>query len=353
MIETSGSATLRYPLDGAPAAGGALQVLPGIHWLRMPLPFKLNHVNLWVLEDGNGLTLVDSGLGTDVTRGLWLKALATSLPQMPVKRLLVTHHHPDHSGLAGWLSTEHGVPLLMAPDEYAAVRSRQEQMRGFDVRSLEAQFSRHGMGAVASRALLEQGDSRTVWATLPPSFTPLAEGDSIEIGSHSWRVIIGQGHAPEHVSLYSRSADALISGDMVLPQISPNIGCYQSRGDDNPLALFLSSVNRLAQLPAETLVLPSHGRPFYGLQARVAQLDRHHEDRCRAMLDALDTPRSASELLEVLFGGDLDALQTVLAMCETVAHLTYVEQRGDARRIMGSDGMIRYVAVPSRVSQGP
>lgn len=309
----------------------------------MPLPFRLDHVNLWVLEDGDGLTLVDSGLGTDVTRGLWQRAIATSLPQLPLKRLIVTHHHPDHSGLAGWLSTEHGVPLLMAPGEYSAVRSRHHQMRGFDVHSLEAQFSRHGMGAVASRTLLEQGDSRESWPTLPPSFTRLVEGETIDIGRHSWRVIIGHGHSPEHVSLYSRCASTLISGDMVLPHISPNIGCYRSHPDDDPLGLFLSSVARLAQLPAETLVLPSHGRPFHGLRARVTELNRHHQDRCRSVLDALGTPRSARELVEVLFAADLDALQRVLAMSETVAHLAYVEQQGEARRIMGTDGTIRYV----------
>jgi len=394
--------TLTYPFPGPPAPGESLEILPGIHWVRLPLPLKLDHVNVWVLEDGDGLTVVDTGVGDEGTRALWTGMAAgagaaggagadgagaagraeaaarparSALPRRPLTRILVTHHHPDHCGLADRLSEEHGAEILMSTLAHEAGLVLQRREKGTDARSTAARLAGHGLSPAAQEFLVGNETSfEMLKPGLPPDFSPLAEGDTVPTGRYSWQVIFGQGHAPDHVCLYcadpppgaaggagappgaggaaagglggaapEKRPGVLISGDMVLPHISTHVGSPAAWLPGNPVALFHQSVRRLAELPADTLVLPSHGEPFVGLRERVAELEVHHEERCRTIAGALGQPRSAAELLQVVFQRELDPLQLMLAMNEAVAHLEYMTERGELERLAGDDGITRYV----------
>ena len=336
--------SLRYPHDAPPPRGTTSEVAPGIHWVRMPLPFALDHINLWLLEDGDGIALVDCGLGSQLTHDIWADVLSAWLPQRPLRRIVVTHFHPDHIGLAGRLAEEHGVPVSMTLGEFMAAHAMWQQLPGFDVETMARHFASHGLAAVVCDALRNFGNRYPKGVpTLPQHFDRLFDGSSISIGGRHWRVICGYGHAPEHASLYCESAGVLISGDMVLPRISTNVGVHARSPDDDALAQFLDSLARLSALPQDTLVLPSHGLPFYGLQTRIAALGAHHGERCAELLAALDQPKSAADVLPVLFSRPLDTFQTMFAMSEAIAHLNHVLHAGKVSKVEAADGIIRFV----------
>ncbi len=383
---------LTFPWPVPPGPGEVLEILPGVYSLRMPLPLQLDHVNLWVLEDRDGLVLVDTGIADETTPVLLRQAL-TRLGGKPVTRLVVTHHHPDHCGLADEICEEHGAELLMSAQAYEAALVLQHRRRGTDASSMAAALAKHGLVPEAQRFLADhQADFDLLKPAMPPRFTELADGDRLTVGGRELRVIFGQGHAPDHVCLYApgagegdadgdpdgratgrpgpASGDAasvgdaagaetgdsaaawagdaagagfLISGDMLLPTISTHVGSPATWLPGNPVAEFQKSVGKLAALPADTLVLPSHGAPFYGARERVVELERHHEQRCLAMLAALGEPRSAAQLLAVIFRRELDPLQLMFAMNEAIAHLEYMTDRGDVDRSEDAEGVIRYV----------
>ncbi|MEW6163712.1 MAG: MBL fold metallo-hydrolase [Pseudomonadota bacterium] len=329
-----------YPFATPPAPGTVHTVAAGVHWLRMPLPFALDHINLWLLDDGEGCVAVDTGIALDAVQAAWKSVLAGRR----LKRQIVTHFHPDHLGLAAWLQAETGAPLWMTQGEYLTAQVIAEGVAPFGVAAMLEFFRAHGLDTARLAALEQRGNAykRGVPA-IPPTFHRLAEGDILPLGGRDWRVIVGFGHAPEHASLHCAELGVLISGDMLLPRISTNISAFASQPDADPLGLFLASLDRLGALPADTLVLPSHGRPFRGLHARVAELHAHHADRCAALLAACgDRPRSAAELLAVLFGRPIeDAHQTMFAMGEAIAHLNHLERQ---RRLECTieNGIIRY-----------
>lgn len=343
-----------YPFDQTPEPGAALAVAEGVHWLRMPLPFALDHINLWLLEDGAGYTAVDTGIALDPVKEAWRSVLtgsheksALARRRLTLTRQIVTHFHPDHLGLAAWLAAETGAPLWMTQGEYLTAQLIAEGVAPFGVTAMLDFFRAHGLGAAPLAALEKRGNAykRGVPA-IPATFRRLAEGDVLSIGGRDWRVIVGYGHAPEHASLYCERLGVLISGDMLLPRISTNISVFAANPDGDPLGQFLDSIARLTALPADTLVLPSHGRPFRGLQARVAQLQAHHEERCAELLAACaEVPQSAAELLPVLFGRPIDdPHQTMFAMGEAIAHLNHLEKQRRLERIH-ENGIIRYASL--------
>jgi glyoxylase-like metal-dependent hydrolase (beta-lactamase superfamily II) len=334
------TSTLAYPHPTPPATGRETIVAPGVSWLRMPLPFALDHINLWLIEDGAAWTAVDTGIGLDPVKAAWLEILATH----KLSRLIVTHFHPDHLGLAAWLQERTGAPLWITQGEYLTAQMVYHQVAGYAVAATLDFFRGHGLDGARIAAQQARGNAYArVVPGIPPTFQPLWEGEDTTIGRHRWRVMVGHGHAPEHASLYCDDLHVLISGDMLLPRISTNIGVFAGVPDANPLAWFLASLDRLRALPEDTLVLPSHGLPFRGLHARVAQLQAHHADRCDDLLRACAEPKSAAELLPVLFPREItDPHQTFFAMGEAVAHLNYLEQARRLERVV-ENGIIRHV----------
>lgn len=309
----------------------------------MPLPFALDHINLWVLQDGAGLTLIDSGLNTDITRSLWERLFQDSFAGRPVRRVIVTHFHPDHFGLAGWLVQRFGIELWTTEAEYLAAKTVHAELPGHTREAWIAFFARHGLDDARQQALRQQTHSYRGAVSEPPaSFRRILDGDVIEIDARRWHVMVGYGHAPEHAALYCDELGILISGDMVLPKISTNVSVWASEPEGDPLALFLRSVQRYAGLPEETLILPSHGLPFYGLQQRAAALQEHHRLRLEEVLNACNRPVCAADVLPVLFRRQLDTHQISFAMGEAIAHLNYLLYQRRVVRDLDADGVLRF-----------
>lgn len=343
-------AQLAYPFgDTLPETGQTLPVAPGVQWLRMPLPFALNHINLWLLEDGSGpgvgpgpgYCIVDCGIANEPTQAAWQQIFAQ---HAPITRVLATHCHPDHIGNADWLCQKWQVPLWMSGGEYAFARIMSAGLPGADGVAALPHFQRHGL---TDPALLEQMQSRknyypSLVPGVPHAYTRLHDGQMIAIGPNQWRVITGFGHSPEHVALYCASLGLLISGDMVLPRISTNVSVFAIEPDGDPLQQYLASLDKFADLPADTLVLPSHGKPFRGLPTRIAQLREHHVARLNEVMLACNEPQSAADVVPVLFPRALDAHQRSFAMGEALAHLHLLWHEKKLCRTIGSDGVIRY-----------
>ena len=337
-----------YPFPEPPAPGTTTQVAPGVHWLRMALPFALDHINLWALEDGTkedpAWLLIDTGLGNEPTRALWDRIFAETLVARPVKRVLVTHYHPDHAGNAAWLCKRSGAELWMSRGEFLTVHAARNSSAGYTTEAQMELFRANGLDEAQANALLSRGG---LYKKLVPDF-PIAhrrlyEGDRITIGGRSWKVMVGYGHAPEHVSLYCEAANVLISGDMLLPRISTNVAVRPIDPLSNPLRLFLESIRRYRELPADVLALPSHGLPFHGAHARVAQLEAHHAERLAELRAACtQAPRAAADVLEVLFKRKLDTGQIFFALGEAIAHLHYLHYDGTLARRVGADGVARF-----------
>jgi glyoxylase-like metal-dependent hydrolase (beta-lactamase superfamily II) len=320
------------------------EVAPGVLWLRMPLPFALNHINLWLLRDGPGWTAVDCGIGLDDTRIHWEKILTEVVGSAGLSRVLVTHFHPDHFGNAGWLTQRFGVPLWMTETEYLTAHAQYQSVAGFGSEATAFLFAGHGLDAERVSGISGRGNSyRKVVGEPPTRFVRMLDGDDIRIGAHDWRVIVGYGHAPEHAALYCEPLGVLISGDMLLPKISTNVSVWPTKPDSDPLKLFLRSIDRFGGLPQATLVLPSHGLPFRGAHQRVQMLHEHHRDRLAEVLESCTRPSSAADLLPVLFRRTLDTHQTFFAMGESIAHLNHLWLQGKLARSRGPDGIYRFV----------
>jgi glyoxylase-like metal-dependent hydrolase (beta-lactamase superfamily II) len=345
---------LHYPLgDALPPTGTSTEVAPGVRWLRMSLPFVLDHINLWLLEDTvegrPGWTLVDCGIANEDTRAAWQQVFATQLQGRPVLRVIVTHMHPDHIGLAHWLARTWDCRLWISATDFEAAHRGSLSTVGFGGERAAAFFASHGLNHPEAIAKVrERADyyARLV-PEVPEAFRRLMDGMSIGIGGHEWTCIAGYGHAPEHMALHCASLGVLISGDMVLPRISTNVSVHEDEPEANPLALYLESLGRYETLPGNTLVLPSHGKPFVGLHTRVRQLREHHDLRLADAISACgQRPCCASDLLPVLFKRKLDLHQTTFAMGESVAHLHALWFAGRLERSRDADGVWRFTARP-------
>jgi len=339
-----GVAALSFPHAAPPPPGTVVEVAPGVRWLRMPLPFALDHINLWLLAEGDGWTIVDSGLNTQETKTLWSKVLADALDGKPVKRLLVTHFHPDHIGLAGWLTETLGVPLWCTETEWLFARMLSlDDSDGFVANALDF-YRRTGMSEAMLAVFVDRRNPyRARVSAIPHRFHRLADGGSLAIGEQEWRVIVGRGHAPEHACLYAPGLNTFIAGDMVLPKISPNVSVWPQEPDGDPLGLYLASLDKIKHaVPANALVLPSHGLPFHGLDHRILQLAAHHEARLADVEAHCATPRTTAELVPILFRRALDAHQLGFAIGEALAHLQHLVRLKRLQRSERVDGVYLY-----------
>ena len=350
-----------YPYATPPAPGDHIEVALGVLWIRMPLPFALDHINLWLLADNDGgtegWTIVDTGYGDDITKSLWQTHFKTTMRGLPVKKIVVTHYHPDHVGCAGYLSELTGAPVYMTTSEFMAAHAAAFDFAGFDRERGKALFLAHGapIGKKSENAPKDAtagvDDAQNTRAAsfkrgvpqLPYTYRRLMDGDTLKIGAHDWKITTVFGHAPEHATLYSASLNVLISGDQVLPRITTNVGVWGNQPEANPLKAFLDSMSKLAFITETATVLPSHDRVFTGLHLRIAQLHAHHALRLDELHLALDAPKSAMEILPVLFRRKLDDHQLVFALGEAIAHLHMLYYAGKAERILGEDGVYRFL----------
>jgi glyoxylase-like metal-dependent hydrolase (beta-lactamase superfamily II) len=340
------SPTLEFPFAHPPAAGEVIDIGNGIRWMRMPLPFALDHINLWLLDGADATTLVDTGYGDPPTRALWERHFATTLDRRSIDRVVVTHCHPDHVGNASWLAARFSAPVLMTHAEFMATHALAHGHSGYGPDGIIALFQRHGLAGAHLDELAARGNHyRRGVPDVPATFTRLLDGRELVAGPTRWRIIEGHGHSPEHASLYSRDLGVLISGDMLLPKISTNISVWAVEPDADPLGSFLESLSAFRSLPADTLVLPSHGMPFRGVGERIAQLVAHHAARLDELVTAARAatgPVSAADLVPVLFRRELDAQQRFFAMGEAIAHLNHLWHAGRLARSAGANGALSF-----------
>ncbi len=336
---------LRFRWLEAPRAGASREVAPGVIWLRMPLPFALDHINLWLLADGDGWMQVDCGYGDAATRGLWQEHFRSTLQGRPIRRVIATHYHPDHVGNAAWLAARNGCTVAMPQAEFLTAHAVSDERAGYGVTAISALFQAHGLAPEHVAALQARGNAyRRGVPELPLCFENIAAGDEITVGTRRWRVIPGYGHSPEHASLHCADLGVLISGDMLLPKISTNVSVWPVEPDGDPLGRFLASLDRFTELPSGTLVLPSHGLPFVGIAARVQQLRGHHVARLGELEAAASHPVTAADVVPVLFRRELDLQQRFFAMGEAIAHLNHLWRNARIKRLVAADRAIRFVA---------
>ncbi len=314
---------LTYPFKSPPPAGQFTEVAPGILWARMPLPLALDHVNVYLVEDDGGWTVVDAGMDTGQTRASWAALLGRLDADSRVGRAIITHFHPDHVGAAGWLSARVGARLLMTPTEHRASKTMRE-MAESDIRGYRSLFAAHGLEHAQIDRILSRGwDYRFGVGALPGACDHIDEGDVLEIGGRSLRVIVGSGHSPALAMLHDEPNHVLICADQVLGRISPNVSVLADEPFADPLGDYLSSILRLRRLvPDDVLVLPGHDLPFHGLHERIDSLVRHHEERCRMIEHAChERPMSAGELVPHVFRRNIEDGQLGHALTETLAHV--------------------------------
>ncbi|HXX86126.1 MAG TPA: MBL fold metallo-hydrolase [Casimicrobiaceae bacterium] len=337
---------LSFPFSSPPRPGEAREVAPGVLWLRMPLPFALDHINLWLLADGDGWTQIDCGYGNPATRALWEEHFAVTLSGRRLLRVIATHFHPDHLGNGAWLTQRFGCPLVMPQAEFLTAHAISGEHSGYPVAAFVALFRGHGLEPEHGAALEARGNQyRRGVPELPSVYQRLMPGAEVAIGEFRWRVLNGYGHSPEHAALFCERLGVCISGDMLLPTISTNISVPPVEPDADPLARFLDSLSAFAGLPPETRILPSHGLPFVGAGLRVDQLRAHHAARL-AELEAAANPSAvtAADVVPVLFRRELDIQQRFFAMGEAIAHLNHLWRAGRLTRTTAADGTFRFTA---------
>jgi len=335
---------LFYPLaDHLPSSHDMTEVAPGVYWVRMALPFALDHINLWVLRDSyegrEGWAIVDCGLDQPSSREHWQHLFDNAFQGLPVLRVIVTHLHPDHLGLAHWLCDYWKVPLWISATDFHTAHTLIHPSNPHHSEQAVSFLQSHGItqSAVLEAVTHSNFQFSHMVPALPRQYVRLYDGLSLNIGGQAWRCISGYGHAPEHIALYCESKNVLITGDMVLPRISTNISVYDSEPLSNPLQLFLDSLKKFAHLPTDCLCLPSHGKAFLGLHTRVKQLSQHHADRLDELRAACShSPMSALEAMAVLFKRELDGHQTIFALGESLAHLHLLWYQNEFERIEGT-----------------
>jgi len=315
---------LTFPFP-APDFSQRTALIDGIDWIRVQVPWALDHVNCWWLNDGDASLLIDTGINNGTTRRVWQDAIP--------ERVLITHYHPDHCGLAGWFH-ERGSSLLSQLDEISTMRRIWDAPTDEYVRGFSDWFAQHGIAREKISPLAKMGHTyRATVAEFPatPTWQTLNAGDVLTVGSRQFKVLTGAGHSLAMLMLFCEDDQVLIAADQILPSISPNISVLPGTPDANPLHSFLDSLEQLLQLPEETLVLPSHGLPFVGLHQRVQALKEHHVARLEQLRQTHRHPVQAADVLTTLFSRPLDAQQLSFALGEAIAHLRYLVSLGEWR----------------------
>jgi glyoxylase-like metal-dependent hydrolase (beta-lactamase superfamily II) len=339
---------LDYPFARGPETGKAIDIAPGVLWMRMPMPGSLAFINVWALRDGDGWAIVDTGMRTTDTAAAWRQVFAEALGGAPISRIFVTHMHPDHIGMAGWIARKFAATLWITRLEYLMCRvmaadsgreAPEDGLRfyraaGWDQDGLDTYRSRFG------------GFGKALYA-LPDSFRRLSDGDEVLIGDHVWRVVVGNGHSPEHACLHCPALKLMISGDQVLPRISSNVSVFPTEPEADPLNDWLTSLARIkTRIPDDVLVLPAHNDPFRGLHARLDHLIAGHERSLTRLAELLQTPRRVIDVFSVLFKRTIAGELLGMATGEALAHLNCLIARGVAVRERDADGVDWYGIKP-------
>ena len=336
-----GANGLSYPFADRPVPGEALEVAAGVYWIRMPLPISLNHINLWLLDDIDGWIIVDTGMATDDTRRLWEAIFENLLDGKPIKRVICTHMHFDHAGLAGWLCEKWQVDLWMSQAEYLSCRLVAEEIKDDPSQQVIAFFQSAGYENESLDDYRKRFRGRSEFISpLPNSYTRITDDQRIQIGDHEWTLRVGEGHSPEHICLYCEDLNLLIAGDQILPRISPNIGVRPIEPHANPLQDWLNSCQKfMRELPEDVLILPSHGDPFYGARIRLQEFIDDHESGLQKLAALCATPQRVVDVFPALFKSEINDGNRVIATSEALAHINYLVAQNKLTVSLDEDGV--------------
>ena len=330
-------------LPATPEEARPVEVTDGIFWLRLKLPFALDHVNVWIVDDGDGWTLIDTGLGDERTKAIWQGLAVGFLAGRPVRRILATHFHPDHAGNIGSLTAQFGAELSMSRTEWLTARMLQQDTSDAFVASGRTFDLANGLpDDLREQRAIRGNFYRKGVDPLPYRFTRLKDGDRMALAGSWFSVITGEGHSPEQVTLFSPERNLLIAADQILPSISPNVAVWPSEPNADPLGGFLNSLDRYDYIADTALVLPSHKRPFRGVRRRIGELRAHHAERLDATLVACGERATAAQIMARLFPRALDIHQVGFALGETLAHLNRLMALGQVHCESSDDGTWRY-----------
>lgn len=335
---------ISHAFSDTPLSGVLKQVVPGVYWLKMPLPFELDHINLYLLEADSGWSIIDCGLGCEKTQAIWQQIIDQYCHSKPIERVIATHFHPDHLGSAGWLCGKYNAPLLVAEKEYQAAshfmdtQNQSQRIEKLGLHLYQLGTSDQEISAIcAATAAFSH-----VYDPLPSGYIHLRDADKIIIGEHEWQVSSSAGHSPEHCTLYCHELGILLSGDQILPRISSNVSVTLDEPLANPLAGWLEGLNRQRRLPKSTLVLPAHDEPFYGLHPRIDQLEAEHQQMLVKVEQACQKPISVCELAKQVYKRKLNNFTLLLALGEAQAHLHYLQAKGQVECIENKAGVLMY-----------
>ncbi len=341
------TAGIRYPFETPPEPGEAITLAPGVLWMRMPLPMVLDHVNVYALDDGDSWTIVDTGFASNKSRAIWEELQFGPLQGKPIGRVIVTHHHPDHVGLAGWFVGQ-GAELLIPRTGWLTARMLTlDEQPVYPPETLEF-YRRNGMSPseLKHRATERPFNFADCVVPLPLGYTRLEHGQSITIGGRVWDIRMGDGHAPEHATFWSRDDNLVIGGDQLLPSISANLGVYPTEPEADPVTEWLTSCESFQPFAQDDqLILSGHKLPFTGLPLRLEQMIENHHGALRRLTEHLSEPRSAGDCFAPLFKRKIGRGEYGLAFVETIAHLNHLHQAGRATRTSDDDGAYRWQAV--------
>lgn len=327
---------LVYPHgEKIPLPGQMIEMADGVYWMRIKLPISLDHINLYILDDGDGWAIVDTGMNTDDCRAQWEQMFTGPLAGRAITRVICTHFHPDHLGLAGWLCEKFNVPLWISRTEYLLARTLMLDSSDTVPQAAVAFYEQAGWSEQALEMMKSRGwgqFAKAAWP-LPHGYQRMKAGDVLTIGNATWRIVVGNGHSPEHACLVCDEKQVMISGDQVLPRITSNVSVFSNEPHGNPLEDWFESLDTLRTLSDDLLVLPAHNEPFRNLHERVDQLHADHQDKLAKLTVHLSEPRTAMECFGVLFRRPVSAGQMGIATGEALAHLRYLEELGTVKRL--------------------
>lgn len=341
--------SIEYSELAIPEPGDLTEVATGVYWIRMPVPFHPKHINVYLLQDEKGWYIVDTGIGSQETRELWQQICDRMMQEKPLVGVIATHLHPDHLGLAGWLCDNYRASFYISQREYLTARALFKGNNREDNWELTQFYHRCGLNEEQMDDFIKNtGSLSKITAPLPISYERLSEGQELLFGGRHWRVIIGYGHSPEHACLYCPELNILLSGDQILPRISPNISVQSLEPNQSPLSEYLVSMEKFFDLPEDCLVLPSHGDPFYRLHNRLNQLKEGHQRDLDGLLEACEKPLKAVDTIQIIYKRELKGIQFRLAMGEALAHLNHLWKQGLISRDYDEDGCYRYQRTSSK-----
>ncbi len=336
---------IRYPWEKPPKHGETIQVAEGLYWIRLPLPLKLDHVNVYALDDGDGWTIIDTGMGSRETKGIWGDLLSGPLSGKPVKRVVLTHHHPDHVGLAGWFQNDHGAELWTTRTAYLMARMLTLDVQETPPPEILTFWQRAGMDPkiLAKRASDKVFNFADTVSPIALGYKRIMQDDVLSMGGRDWTVHIGNGHAPEHATFWSQSDNLVIAGDQIISSISPNLGVYATEPEADPVGEWLETCERLYQIAnSKHVVFSGHKLPFSGLPFRLKQLIGNHHSTLKRLLKFLDSPQSAAECFQPLFKRCIGEGEYGLALIESIGHLNHLFRVKKVFRTLDPDGAYRF-----------